>query len=163
VPTEEHEWTAPQLILTGIAKPVHKLIAFMSGKGTLETQLAAKQLGVTLVIGDFDSGVSHTLPLETLQFDTHVIFNWSPDSTHLVLQVLQQTFAYLMVSVDGSKLHPIPTGIRWSPDSRFIIGVVGDAQHNTDKTVLVPADGSAPITLVDKALSCRVLIDTPRK
>jgi len=58
-----------------------------------------------------------------------------------------------MVSADGSKLHPIPTGTLWSPDSRFIIGVVGNAQNNTDKTVLVPADGSAPITLVDKALS----------
>lgn len=135
------------------ASPDGKPIAFISGNGTLETQLAAKQLGVTLVIGDFDSGVSHTLPLETLEFNTPVSFNGSPDSTHLVFLVLQQPYAYLMVSVDGSNLHPIPTGTRWSPDSRFIIGVVGDAQHNTDKTVLVLADGSAPITLVDKALS----------
>ena len=152
--SDVHTLFADKPVLGSIAvSPDSKHIAFISGNGTLETQLAAKQLGLTLVISDFDSGVSHTLPLETLEFNTPVILNWSPDSTHLVLRVLQQPDAYLMVSVDGSKLYPIPTGTFWSPDSRFIIGVAGNAQRNTDKTVLVPVDGSAPITLVDKALS----------
>jgi len=152
--SDVHTLFADKPVLGSIAvSPDSKHIAFISGNGTLETRLAAKQIGLTLVIGDFDSGASHTLPLETLEFNTPVSFNWSPDSTHLVFLVLQQPYAYLMVSADGSKLHPIPTGTLWSPDSRFIIGVVGNAQNNTDKTVLVPADGSAPITLVDKALS----------